>query len=87
MRFSQLGKVRPGLFAFVLAGALCASGCSNSQTSASTAPSSSAPEPRVSNSLNIEPGSYMITVTSDRATSRDGAAACAGFPDALLTRS
>ena len=29
----------------------------------------------------------MITVTSDRATSRDGAAACAGFPDALLTRS
>jgi hypothetical protein len=86
-RSSQLGKVRPAVFAFAFAGALCTSGCSNRQTSASTAPSSSAPEPRVSSSLNLEPGLYTITVASDRSTSTDGAAPCAGFPDALLTRS
>jgi Carboxypeptidase regulatory-like domain len=38
-------------------------------------------------SLGIEPGNYTISVTADRATSRDGAAACSGFPDAFLTRS
>ena len=38
-------------------------------------------------SLGIEPGNYTISVTADRATSRDGAAACSGFPDAYLTRS
>ena len=87
-RSSQLGKVRPAVFAFAFAGALCTSGCSNRQTSASTAPSSSAPEPRVSSSLNLEPGLLStITVASDRSTSTDGAAPCAGFPDALLTRS
>lgn len=87
MRFPQLERVRPGLFGFALACALCAGGCSHPQTSASTAPSSSAPEPRVSSSLNLEPGSYTITVASDRSTSTDGTAPCAGFPDALLTRS
>ena len=38
-------------------------------------------------SLDLEPGNYTISVTADRATSRDGAAACSGFPDAFLTRS
>jgi hypothetical protein len=38
-------------------------------------------------SLGIEPGNYTISVTADRTTSHDGAAACSGFPDALLTRS
>ena len=38
-------------------------------------------------SLDIEPGNYTISVTADRATSHDGAAACSGFPDAFLTRS
>jgi hypothetical protein len=38
-------------------------------------------------SLDVEPGNYTISVTADRATSHDGAAACSGFPDAFLTRS
>ena len=38
-------------------------------------------------SLDIEPGNYTISVRADRTTSRDGAAACSGFPDAFLTRS
>jgi len=38
-------------------------------------------------SLGIEPGNYTISITADRATSRDGTAACSSFPDALLTRS
>jgi hypothetical protein len=37
--------------------------------------------------LRLTPGTYTVTLTNDRSTSRDGAAACAGFPDALLTRS
>jgi hypothetical protein len=37
-------------------------------------------------SLDVEPGNYTISVTADRATSHDGAAACSGFPDAFLTR-
>lgn len=37
-------------------------------------------------SLQIEPGNYTISVTTDRATSHDGAAACSGLPDAFLTR-
>jgi len=37
--------------------------------------------------LDIEPGNYTVTVTADRTTSYDGAAACSGFPDAFLTRS
>jgi hypothetical protein len=38
-------------------------------------------------SLDVEPGHYTISVTADRTTSHDGAAACSGFPDAFLTRS
>ena len=38
-------------------------------------------------SVDIEPGNYTISVTADRSTSQDGAAACSGFPDAFLTRS
>jgi hypothetical protein len=37
--------------------------------------------------LGIEPGNYTISVSADPATSYDGAAACSGFPAALLTRS
>ena len=38
-------------------------------------------------SLQIEPGDYTISITTDRATSRDGAAACGSLPDGFLTRS
>jgi hypothetical protein len=38
-------------------------------------------------SLEIEPGNYTISIAADRLTSSDGAAPCAGFPDALLSRS
>jgi hypothetical protein len=38
-------------------------------------------------SLDVEPGNYTISVTADRTTSYDGAAACSGYPDAFLTRS
>jgi hypothetical protein len=41
----------------------------------------------IATSLDIEPGNYTISVTADRTTSYDGAAACSGFPDAFLTRS
>ena len=41
----------------------------------------------VESALSLTPGNYTITLIGDRLTATDGAAACQGFPEELLTRS